>query len=380
MAIMWIYRPLRAGDTFTGNQIRTTNRIVQAQFTERLCGIGEFFVTLPIQDPATAILAKRQIINLDNLKFGIITTLEQGDQGVIVRGQDLNRYLFQRITLYPSAPIADGLQGYDAISNVPTETVVKYFVRNNITAPTDPKRAIPGFIIAEDQGRGLADDRYMSRFENLTDLMIANLQPANMGYRVDANLEHSQFIFDVIQGVDRTAAQNINPRVVFKGNHKNLAGYNYVSSHNDYRNAFYASLTGAKSAAETLTGLYFVDDAETEGAERHEQHLNVAINLSAADQYASLKPYALKTAEGYAETENTTLDIIDATREAGRFDLGDWVSAEVSGGLFGAGRSIDAQVIVRHTIWKDDIRQILIEVGNERKSRFDILEQQIGNT
>lgn len=54
-----------------------------------------------------------------------------------------------------------GAQGYDAVTGS-TETIMKHFVTANMASPVLAARKVFGLEVAADQGRGLAEDKYMS--------------------------------------------------------------------------------------------------------------------------------------------------------------------------------------------------------------------------
>lgn len=102
-----------------------------------------------------------------------------------VTGYDFKGYLKQRITLFAEEQDT-GAQGYDVISGS-TETVMKHYIQNNASEPSDANRKIPGMTVAEDGQRGLEADSYMARLENLSDVEESICTNADVGYTVDAD-------------------------------------------------------------------------------------------------------------------------------------------------------------------------------------------------
>lgn len=101
-----------------------------------------------------------------------------------VTGYDFKGYLKQRITLFAEEQDT-GAQGYDVISGS-TETVMKHYIQNNASEPSDANRKIPGMTVAEDGQRGLEADSYMARLENLSDVEESICTNADVGYTVEA--------------------------------------------------------------------------------------------------------------------------------------------------------------------------------------------------
>lgn len=385
MALIYFYKPLKAGDTFTGNQLAVINNASDIVYREQLRGVGSFSFALPATSAVCEKLTEGLIVGLDSRFYGVIRVLEQEQAGakdtVRVSGETLETYLARRITVYPQSPISEGLQGYDAIKDVPTETVAKYFVNNNCVNPTDPQRVIPGMAIAPDNKRGIANDRYMSRFEPLTDLLEKCLAPQKLGYRLSLKLLDSALEFDLIQGVNRTAAQYDNPRVILDVSYKNLLSVAYILDSRSHRNAFYASLLGASSDAETYTAFYTRDGEDApQGADRFEQRLNISVPIPQADIYNQLKMYALKDASQYELSESLTCEVLPRLKYELDYSLGDFVTLQARTGLFRRkGAVLDAQITaITHTWGSGGVRQTL-EFGEARPTRFDIITRRLRN-
>lgn len=386
MALIFMYKPLKDGDTFTFNQIKATKNANGIIFRENLCRVGAFEFQLPLDDVFCDYLVEGNLILIDGKYFGIIRSIEQTQQLnaniVVVSGDDLKGYLTQRITLYPSQNPIQGLQGYDAINNVSTETLVKYYINNNIVNPSNNNRKIYGFTIAEDKKRGLKDDQYMSRFEQLDEVMIKNLEPQKLGYTVMADLKKNQFIFDVIEGVDRTSEQYINNRVIFDVKYKNLISLDYSSSSKNYKNAFYATLSNGRNQAEAMTCLYWRDrEEESCGVDRTEKHINVSINLPPEQIYENMRSYALKDAADYEKTENLTVVTTDKYLYGRDYLLGDTVTLQARQGLFRHKKTkLDAQItaVIHHWLRSGGITHEL-EFGKSKMTRFDVLNRKIKN-
>lgn len=384
MALIYLYRNLHEGETLTGNQLKVTRRATSIYFRENLDAVGEFEITIPLADDMALYLQEGYLISVDNRYFGIIRQLSQGvgrdANSIVIAGSDLKGYLEDRVTLYPQKIIQEGLQGYDAINNATTEAVVKHFVRNNITAPVDAKRKIPGFILAPDQGRGLANDQYMSRFEPLDEVMQKNLSPQKMGYRVGVDLKTSQFVFDVIAGVDHTAGQNANSRIIFDARYRNMASLNYYSSVKDYRNLFYASLANSKNSAQSLTAMYYREgEEEPTGPDRKEQHLNVSVNLPDGQIYDNLKAYALKDAERYQQVESIEVDVLDRLQYGVDYNLGDFVTIQARSGLLGRLAIFDKQIVSVTHRWTNSGISRVLGFGEEKITRFEAMERRMKN-
>lgn len=382
MAMIYVYAPFRTdGETFTTNQLKASAMAFDVSYVEHYCKVGELAFSVPVTDKICEHLLLGNLVAIDGEYWGIIRELDQAGDRVTVYGEDLKGLLAQRITLYPAQPEDSGLQGYDAIKDVTTEALVKYFVAGNAVTPADERRKIIGLAIAPDQGRGVENDAYMTRFEVLSDLLTKNLELREMGWTVTADLAQNQYVFDVVVGVDRTGAQYDNPRVVFDVDLRNVLSIEYIHSAKSERNIFYASLSGARRDAETLTCMYPRDEDDVaSGIDRREQHLNVSMTVEAEENlYLEMRDYALKDAEQYIATQSITV------QDAGRYvygkdyALGDIVTVQAHGGIAGelAG---DARIVTVSTTWlASGGVQRELTLGDARFTVLDVLNRKINN-
>lgn len=382
MAFVFLYAPFREeGETFTSNQLRSTSSAFNISFTEPFCNVGEFSFSVPVTDRITQFLEKGTLVSIDGECWGIIRELDQPGDMVTVYGQDLRGLLEQRITLFPDQPKDSGLQGYDAIKDVTTEALVKYFVNGNAVDPVDPNRKIVGLEIAPDLGRGVENDAYMSRFEVLSDVVTKNLELREMGWTVKADLARSRYVFDVVAGVDRTGGQYENPRVVFDADLRNVLSLEFILSAKSERNIFYATLSKQRREAEALTCMYPREEGViASGVDRREQHLNVSMEVEAEENiYTEMRDYALKDAEKYAETR--TINIQDTGRYVYGVDynLGDIVTVQANTGI-AQGIAGNARIVSVTTTWLPSGGvQRELTLGEMRFTVIDVLNRKIKN-
>jgi hypothetical protein len=385
MAIVYLYRPLSEGQTWTTAQVRATARAIAITFVEHLYRVGEFSITLHPSDPICEYIQENDIVSVDGAYFGIVRAIQQQQTGtgqqVEITGDDLKGMLSQRITLYPQAAIQEGLQGYDAIKDVPTETLVKYFVNNNCVSAANSKRNIYGLTIAPDQQRGLENDQYMTRFEVLTDLLEKNLQPQNMGYSITPDFQNNQYVFDVFTGADHSANQYENNRVIFDVKLKTLTQLEYFFSARSYINTFYASLSKSRNEDETLTCMYYRDgEEESEGISRFETHLNISANLPDAQLYENMRKYALKDATEYERSEELTALTTEKYRYGVDYRLGDTVTVQNRGVLFyRLKQQLNVQIVSVTHQWVGKTITHELSFGPGKISRFDELKREIKN-
>jgi hypothetical protein len=160
-----------------------------------------------------------------------------------VTGNTLDGLLARRICLPPAGVAYDERTGA-------AETVMKGFVDANLVNPTDPARKMPGFVIAADQARGAAITERM-RYNPLPEaLLLCALAGGNLGWEV--TLANSQYVFDVLQGVDRSSTQNLVPPIIFSPDFDNIRMMSYENSDIGLANVGYVAGQGEGAARSTV--------------------------------------------------------------------------------------------------------------------------------
>jgi len=251
---------------------------------------------------------------------GRIETLEgqQTDEGEIsenwtVRGREAGVILQDRICLHG---VSSGT-GYDEQKNVVGETAMRHYVDVNAVNPTDPDRAIPGLVLAPvDQGRG-SSVTVSARFQALPDLLEQIALQSGLGWEIGYDFTGQQFVFTVLDGVDRSAEVLLSPRL---GNCL-VSGYRACLSDAPTL----AVVAGQGEAADRE----IVEVGAAAGWDRREVFVD-ARDLDATDALIA------RGEEKLAEVgETTTLEVeyipTPTYRYGIDFDLGDIVSAEYPG-------------------------------------------------
>jgi len=109
---------------------------------------------------------------------------------------------------------------YDSASGA-VETVLKHFVNSQCVNPENSDRKIPNLIIAEDlqRGQNIAIDL---RFQKIGDELYKLAEAYDLGHHIYLDAQNRQLIYDVFEGVDKSASQTTNNRVIFSDAFKNI--------------------------------------------------------------------------------------------------------------------------------------------------------------
>lgn len=347
------------------------------RFTENLYDAGSFSVSLSGYENFANELQQGRLLSFKTdsvYLWGIIRGVENENDGMSVivnrTGEDLKGYLKQRICLYPTT---GELEGFDTIKGS-TETVLKHYVNNNAVSPVNVKRKIPKLIIAQDQNKGLADDKYMARFNKLNELLKEVGLAQKIGYKVNMDIDTGNMVFDVVQGVNRTAYQSEVPRIVFDVNMRTAKESRYISDMESYRNAFYTTKSGAKSEAETTTLLHFrKEDSEPEGINRFETQISVNVDSKAIDIVGEMKNLAQKEMTNFEKDDTFTIELNSNFIYNKDFFLGDFVTIQ---DRF-MGIAEDVQLISVTHEWQGLGYRITGTFGKPRKTNLELVERQI---
>jgi len=316
--------------------VAVTNAAPRITRTERLYTYGEFDINIPNGARDASKFKKYLFVLIDRTFWGLVLSIEKnidaaGDM-LTVSGLCLKGLTSSRETVPPGFTHEQigGAAGFDAITGS-TEACMKHFVQNNFFQVSSPTRSIPGLVIAPNKNRGKSNDKYMTRFERLSTVLETLGRGAEIGYTMTPNLETGTVIFDCAEGIDKSATQSTNPRMVFNIERRNIGNMGYQSSDRNLRNLFYASLAGSQFADDTYTATITRDNEPLPaGIYRWEQCLDIsATHPEPGRELDELKRLALARAESYTTVESMTAQILNAPQKYGvDYNLGDIVTIQ----------------------------------------------------
>lgn len=199
------------------------------------------------------------MLGADTRKVGIIRykeikTNDRGEEILTVKGNTLGTILKQRITIPPV-----GL-AYDAKESN-AETVMKHYIQRNCL--DIPGMEFPMLTLASNQNRG-ENIKWQSRYKNLEEELELLSRLSNLGWHIYLDLELKRWIFDIYNGRNFSASQNINPPVIFSPDFENVKSQEYIHSLVHFGN--YAIVAGQGEGIERdilMTG------TEALGLDRH---------------------------------------------------------------------------------------------------------------
>ena len=359
----------------------TTYDCTAIRYKQNFYTPGSFEIEIPLDAHFARAFQKYRLIEIGRRFAGLIQSVQfeagRGADTLTVSGVDLLGMLAQRITVPPGLASSSAMAGYDGIIGA-SETVIKHFVRNNTITPAYVPRRIPGLALAQDQGRGIANDKYLSRYDVLTDVIGEIGREAKLGLSVTLGVEDGSFLFDVVNGVDRSKNQQSVPPVVISVNRRTAASMQYSDSDAPLRNAFYTTMAGASFADEALTLTYYRAEDEASppaGIRRLETHMEIsATHPTPGQEYNELKRLALVAAGNHEGLLNFSADVNMARVLYGEdYFLGDTVTVE----NLDWGITMDAQVVNMEVEYNGAGESYKATFGTERPSIMQTIQRAI---
>lgn len=322
-------------------------------FIRRFYKVGEFELHININKQNVDKLQENNLIilGIDTKKVGVIRhkEIQLNEQGeatetLLVKGYTLKGILGRRIIVPPVG------QGYDnAEGNI--ETIMKHFVNNNVVNPVDPARIISQVVIAPNRNRG-KEDKWRGRFEKLPDKLQEIGEYSEIGWDIWLDTDNYKWVFDVIEGRNLTANQEVLPPVIFSVDFDNIKGQTYVDSSLSYSNVGYA---GGKGEEEERL---IQQIGESTGFDRIESFLD----CSNAEDIGQLTQEGNKKLSGLKKIETFESQVIDF----GSFIYGDdWNLGDI--------------VTVQNRKWNVTLDSRIVEIREIYEANGLSLEATFGN-
>lgn len=292
-------------------------------------------------------------------KVGIIRAVQisASPNGVttVASGVSLDGYVSQRIVLPDDNPASGGYFCYpkptDTLSPVAAETVLKAYVSSQR----------PICAVAPDQHRG-SKTAWMSRYEQLDGVLQEISEYTDVGWEIYLDLTRKRCIFEVIPGVDRSAKQTIQSRVIMSAEFESVDNVQYNIDLASHKNVAYAGGTGEGYDRTVIAVTSEAAMPQDTSPERYEVFLDCgSLELTETDESLSLQDEGRHKLLDYKLTECLTATISQSsTYIYGQdWDLGDLVTV--------ADRSIGLQQDMRvaevEECYEPDTMQLNVTFG-----------------
>lgn len=260
---------------------------------------GEFELHCKASAENLALLAEGNIIHrLDRSEAGIIegiaiATADSGGDEITATGRMGSSILDQRIVT-PTINFTGTV-----------ETAMRKAVSDNAITV----RPLPHLILGTAAGL-TSTCTFQVTYKTVLSVCEALGKAAPLGFRVRLDVPSRQWIFEVYDGIDRSAEQNVRPQVVFCSENGNISKPSYARDSTGYAN--YAIVGGEGDG----TARVIVEVDQTNGELRRElwvdaKDLQKADGQSAADYQAQLRQRGVEKLAEAVRSESFSADAVD---------------------------------------------------------------------
>jgi microcystin-dependent protein len=245
------------------------------------------------------------------------------------------------------------------------EAVVRAWITANCISPGDGTRLQYPIILGTNHSYG-EQIIGRTRYANLANEISGVLSLENLGWRVEIDPGASTFKVNVLKGIDRTAGQSTNPRVLFGTKYGNLAGFEKTMDCLSSRTVAYVG--GIGDGKDRL-----ISKVSTDGSLRKKE---VFIDARTINSTVELTEKGKRSLAEYAEVSSFSFETLNRQFEYEvDWDLGDYVTIVEEDGS-----SEDRQIIkVTEECERGNIR-IIPEFGSASQSvnqKFSSIEKRI---
>lgn len=181
------------------------------------------------------------IIMLNNTPelSGIIEHIEiksENKNDIKLKGFSLGYLFSNRITVPP--------KGYAYHTfNTNIEDIMYSLVKANATEPVDDNRKIPNLILRESKHRG-ERVQFQTRYKYVSDELTNLSKTSGLGWRIVLDFENQKLVFEVIEGLDLSSDQEVNPPKIFSVDYDNIKKQDFINSNIGYKNMAYVAGQG----------------------------------------------------------------------------------------------------------------------------------------
>jgi len=290
---------------------------------------GSFSFDFPLKEFGAGGFIRSLFVLIEDF-IGVIGNIKlNSETGMMsVSGKDIKGLLIYR----PVIPLAfsgiQGTAGFDVATGY-TDACIKHFWRNNIGINAEQKRRYEFIEIGADKNIGNPNDKYMARFDKLSDVTAELAKGADVVITTTPQLEQGKILLDVALPTMRTISSD--KPLVISIDRQTALQLEYIQESDVYRNAFYATRSGSQFADEALTMLYMRDgESEPSGLERREGHINVSVNTPVAGQeYNEMRRQAVHDMQNYERTDALSAKVNFTHLKYKRdYDVGDFITVQ----------------------------------------------------
>lgn len=234
------------------NLLGVVDTITSLIWTRKYQACGDFKLLVPFTPKLKELLQEHRIVmkkgshEAAEILYIHIFRNTEGKEEMEIQGRLLLNWLGKRSLIAQIATTADTAQN-----------LLYRHVRENITAPKDAARRIPGVEILERAAFGDPALEYQS--EEYAGVLLsaeALAKVGGVGIRMVTDVRQKKHSFDVYKGRDLTADQTVNPPCIFSLEFDNVLEEDFTQSTENLKNmAYVIGATKTTTVGQVLTGL-----------------------------------------------------------------------------------------------------------------------------
>lgn len=340
------------------------------RWIRRYSKCGEFELHCSLTSETLELLKKGNVVwKKDDLEAGYIEyrNLSQDSEGketLVVKGKLLTGYLGRRI-----------IWGTENL-NTTAELAIRTLINNHAINPINADRKIDLLTLGEIKNYTQSISMQVS-YKNLLEEIENIANASELGIRTLLDMQNKQMIFDIYEGLNRTAEQSENAPAIFSREFENVLEQEYTDSFNNYRNTVLVAGEGEGVERE------FVAIENGQGLDRYELFIDARDLQSEIDgttipieEYREiLKNRGISKLSEYKEiqTFESKINLNSNLTYKEDFDLGDVVTcASKKWGI-----TIDTRITEIEEVYEETGKQINVTFGNNIPSLIDKIKQVV---
>ncbi len=335
-------------------------------WTRRYSKCGEFELHCNLTPETIELLKRENIIwKKGDLEAGYIEyrNLSQdsnGQETLVVKGKFLIGYLGRRI-----------IWGTENL-NTTAELGIRELINNHAINPTNTDRKIDMLTLGGLKGYTNNIDKQVS-YKNLLETIEEIANTSELGFRTILDMQNKQMIFDIYEGINRTAGQSVNAPAIFSNEFENILEQEYTDSLNNYRTVALVAGEGEGAARELVTvgsgtGFdryeLFVDARDLQQEDMTNEEYEAVLQNRGQSKLAEMREI---------QTFESKININSNLTYREDFDLGDVVTCTSKKW----GITIDTRITEIEEVYEETGKQINVTFGNNIPSLIDKIKQVV---
>ncbi|NYB73850.1 siphovirus ReqiPepy6 Gp37-like family protein [Sedimentibacter hydroxybenzoicus DSM 7310] len=327
---------------------------------------GDFELHLPITAENLNLLRKGNIIHKKDdreagyIEYRKLTENVEGREVLAVRGRFITGYLGRRI-----------IWGTENLNGT-IELAIRNLINNNCISPADTSRKIDLLQLGELKGFTQSANFQVS-YSNLLSTIEEKASINELGIRTPIDVQNRRIVFDIYEGLNRTAGQSDNPRAIFSKEFENVLEQEYTDSINDYKNI--ALIAGEGEGTERVlttvgSGIgvdrfeLFVDARDLQQGEMSTEDYTSQLQQRGNEKLSE---------NSIIQTFNSKVNVLSNLTYKVNFDLGDIVTC-VSKKW---GITINTRITEIEEVYESDGFKINITFGNDIPTLIEKIKKVI---